>query len=419
MKKAKFITFLLVICMLLTILPTASALQPILLGNLSDATYLEGEAATPLSAGIFIIGTTFQWQSWSFVLHNWMNILGATDSSYTPPTTTAGTREYRYVSDNGGTIHNSASVTITVLKQPVLSVAPATQTLNAGGQASFMASAANIDGWDLTHSYWAWGPIPDPAGITGDYSAGGSISMTSISQVLNNPGVIYYFYVGEYIDTANGTKTIKVFSNGAKAIVNAVVQPPQPQYTNPFVDVHSTDWFYVNVMDAVQMGLINGTTPTTYSPNANLSIASAIKLAACMYQYYNTGVVTLANSPGNWYDSYVNYAVANGIISSSAYAGRYNDNATRADYVKIFYYALPASEYAQVQNVTPGAIPDVAVTDTYGAEVYAFYRAGILQGNDAYGTFAPASYIRRSEVAAIISRMMTPTNRITTAYPWL
>jgi hypothetical protein len=54
----------------------------------------------------------------------------------------------------------------------------------------------------------------------------------------------------------------------------------------------------------------------------------------------------------------------------------------------------------------------VAITDPYGYEVYTFYRAGILQGNDANGTFAPGSSIKRSEVAAIIARMMEPANRL-------
>lgn len=53
-----------------------------------------------------------------------------------------------------------------------------------------------------------------------------------------------------------------------------------------------------------------------------------------------------------------------------------------------------------------GAIPDVDVTDTYGTEIYTLYRAGILVGNDAYGTFTPSTYITRGAVATIIARMV-------------
>ena len=414
MKRTKIIAILLALILVFALAPSASALTPIFTGNLTDATYTVGEPATPLSVGLTIIGTTFQWQSWSYLLHIWLDITGETSGTYTPPTSAAGTRQYRCEKDSGGTVSVTSTVTITVLEKPALSLTPATQTITAGGQATFTVTAANTDGWDLTHSYWAWGPTNDPADIAGDFSSSGSIAVTTYTPTLNTAGSIFYFYVGEYTDQANGTKNITVFSNGAQAVVNAVVP-----FTNPFIDVHPTDWFYTNVMDAVQMGLVNGTTPTTYAPNGNLSIGSAIKLAACMHQYYHDGAVTLVNGTVIWYDTYVDYAIANGIISSSTYAGRYDNNATRAEYVKIFYYALPTSEYTQIQTVPPGAIPDVSITDSYGYEVYTFYRAGILQGNDALGTFAPNSNITRSGVAAIISRMMTSANRISTPYPWL
>ena len=206
------------------------------------------------------------------------------------------------------------------------------------------------------------------------------------------------------------TKNITVYSNGAQAVV---------YNTNPFTDISPSDWFYSDVLYAYNLGLVSGMTPTTYEPNGDLTIAQAIKLAACMHQYDSTGAVTLANGAVNWYDTYVDYAIANDIISSSTYAGHYGDDATRADYVKIFYYALPPASYTEIHTVPPGAIPDVAITDPYGYEVYTFYRAGILQGNDAAGTFAPGSNIRRSEVAAIIARMMDPANRITTPYAWV
>ena len=45
------------------------------------------------------------------------------------------------------------------------------------------------------------------------------------------------------------------------------------------------------------------------------------------------------------------------------------------------------------------------MNDTYASEIYTFYRAGILTGSDAQGTFNPDSSIKRSEVAAILIRM--------------
>ena len=53
------------------------------------------------------------------------------------------------------------------------------------------------------------------------------------------------------------------------------------------------------------------------------------------------------------------------------------------------------------------------LSDSYGAAVYKLYQAGVLTGNDEAGTFAPMTNIKRSEVAAIVNRMMHAENRIT------
>ena len=105
-----------------------------------------------------------------------------------------------------------------------------------------------------------------------------------------------------------------------------------------FTDVPAGEWYYNDVKQAVESGLINGKTATAYCPNDNLSYAEAVKLAACMHQKYTTGSVTLQNgSP--WYQSYVDYAKANKIITKDYI---WNTKATRAGYMEIFASALPA-----------------------------------------------------------------------------
>ena len=52
----------------------------------------------------------------------------------------------------------------------------------------------------------------------------------------------------------------------------------------------------------------------------------------------------------------------------------------------------------------------MTVASPYGSEIYTFYRAGILTG-DSKHNFNPGSSIQRSEVAAILARMMDSTLR--------
>jgi hypothetical protein len=67
--------------------------------NLSSATYMQGDAATPLNASATASpGTiTYQWQRYN---NAWMSISGATRSTYTPSTTSTGATPYRCVITN-------------------------------------------------------------------------------------------------------------------------------------------------------------------------------------------------------------------------------------------------------------------------------------------------------------------------------
>ena len=128
-------------------------------------------------------------------------------------------------------------------------------------------------------------------------------------------------------------------------------EPTEPPPPFPFTDVVSTDWFYNNVKTAWEMGLVNGKTATTYEPTANLTYAEAVKLAACMHQYYQTGNVTLVIGTTNWYDTYVAYAKTNGIISKDY---EWNAYATRAGYMEIFANALPDAALGAQNSVANG-----------------------------------------------------------------
>lgn len=170
-----------------------------------------------------------------------------------------------------------------------------------------------------------------------------------------------------------------------------------------FSDVTEDKWFYSDVCYAVQKGLINGRSAAVYAPDDFLSIAEAIKLAACMHQLYHNGSVSLTNDATLWYKSYLDYATANGIVTKTY--SNYDQKISRSEFVAIFYAALPSSEYTQKNTVNDNKIPDLKMTAANATQIYAFYRAGILTGSDAYGTFYPNNNIKRSEVAAILTRM--------------
>ena len=185
------------------------------------------------------------------------------------------------------------------------------------------------------------------------------------------------------------------------------------QITFPFNDVSKADWYYNSVRSAWYNGLIDGVTANEFRPDSTLTVAQAIKLAAALCQMEHEGKVRLTNGETKWYDTYVSYAIANGIIEQS-YASytdtQMNAPVTRGEFVHIFHGAKDG--YTAISTVADGAIPDVKTGDKFAAEIYELYRAGILTGSDTKGTFHAASTIKRSEAATILLRMYDSSVRI-------
>ena len=123
----------------------------------------------------------------------------------------------------------------------------------------------------------------------------------------------------------------------------------------PFTDVPASAWYYNDVKTAYESGLLNGKTASSFAPEDNLTYAEAVKLAAAMNQKYLTGSVTLTNgSP--WYQSYVDYCKAQGIIVRDY---DWTAPATRAGYIEIFARALPESALGPINTIADNAVPDV------------------------------------------------------------
>ena len=176
----------------------------------------------------------------------------------------------------------------------------------------------------------------------------------------------------------------------------------------PFKDVPANIWYYQDVASAYESGLINGRDETHFAPDANLTYAEAVKLAACMNQMYYYGYVNLESTGSIWYQEYVDYCYAEDIIFKDY---SWNQPATRAGYVEIFAHALPADALYARNDIADDTIPDVGMNHPQSAEIYLLYRAGVLTGNDKSGTFNPSSNIKRCEVAAILTRMLDDSAR--------
>ena len=176
-----------------------------------------------------------------------------------------------------------------------------------------------------------------------------------------------------------------------------------------FTDVVAGSWYAGSVETAYELGLVEGTSKTTFSPNDPITISSTLALACRLYSTYYGDNATFTGGT-IWYQPYVDYAIAKGIITSGQFTD-YNANATRRQFAAIMAKALPASALKSINTVEDGGIPDVASGSANYSDIYTLYRAGVLTGSDKAGTFLPETTIDRASVSAILSRMAMPSQR--------
>ena len=182
-------------------------------------------------------------------------------------------------------------------------------------------------------------------------------------------------------------------------------------FQGQFSDVPANQWFTNNVANAFSFGLMKGNSATTFNPYGDVTVAEAIAMAARIHSIYTTGTENFTQGTP-WYQCYLDYAYQNKIISYAYYNCDVKNKATRAQFAEIFAAALPDEALSIKNSVSDNAVPDVKMKDSYSAPVYKLYRAGILAGGDAKGTFSPGTFITRAECATIVARMADSDNRV-------
>lgn len=162
--------------------------------------------------------------------------------------------------------------------------------------------------------------------------------------------------------------------------------------TKTFTDVPTTHWAYTYVSRLVAEGVVSGTTPTTYSPGADVKYGEALKmiLIAAGYPAQTEG------SGSNWASNYLTLAYNYGIVSSKNV-----DLNAAIDRNTIAEIAAKALKISSASRINTGI---VGPTDSTNGYVYALYNAGIVGGDSSSGKncFYGSRSITRAEVAKVI-----------------
>jgi len=194
------------------------------------------------------------------------------------------------------------------------------------------------------------------------------------------------------------------FSDSPKSLYSA----------DTFSDIDENQWYGVNdqavVQKAYELRIMDGKGGGVFDPRGYITFAESVKMAAVVHNIYNGGDGYFTQGK-IWYQVYFDYAISAGIIESAATTGNNNRNATRAEMASIFAHSVPDSELQEINTVNN--LPDVQENSIYGEDIFKLFRAGVLTGDDSKGTFRPSDSIIRAEAAAIICRVVIPSERQT------
>ncbi len=180
-------------------------------------------------------------------------------------------------------------------------------------------------------------------------------------------------------------------------------------YSGQFTDVKADAWYANEVKSAYELGFMNGTSDTQFSPAGKVTVGQGITMAARINALANGKEVPANSTSGKWYDNAVKYALENGIIAEGDFDS-YDRNIKRHEMAELVYNSMTPGDFP-AQNVVY-SIPDVSNAADYTQKLLTLYNAGIVMGSDEYGSFNPDSDIVRSECAAIINRVALPENRL-------
>ena len=172
------------------------------------------------------------------------------------------------------------------------------------------------------------------------------------------------------------------------------------QVTNPFTDVYESDYYYDAVLWAVANGVTNGTSATTFSPGVTVTRAQMVTF---LWRAYGSPKATGSNSFADvsadaWYYDAVLWAVANGVTNGTS-ATTFSPDApvTRSQAVTYQWRA------AGSPVVAGDSFDDVAADAYYAGAVTWAVANGITNGTGG-NKFSPEVAVTRAQAVTFLWR---------------
>ena len=173
-----------------------------------------------------------------------------------------------------------------------------------------------------------------------------------------------------------------------KGVIGEQYAAPQGRILlNPFKDVKVSSWFGKYVIDLYNDGIINGTSATTYTPDAKLSWAAALKLLLVSHGDLKSEDATGAD----WSKNAIAKAAELGLVAADL------DGAKAISRLEFCQVAAKLNKLAESKTESP-------FTDCTDGYVMALVDAKVINGMTET-TFEPSATLTRAQIAKIIYQL--------------
>jgi len=199
-----------------------------------------------------------------------------------------------------------------------------------------------------------------------------------------------------------GDVTIQASFKEAEAGRTVTVLPA----TIPFTDVAPGSWYYDAVRFVYGKGMMNGTTPTAFSPNATTSRGMIVTILYRLEGEPAAGSASFTDVPsGQWYSAAVAWAAQNGIVDGYG-NGTFgpNESITREQMAAILYRYASYKGYSVTASSSISDYSDAPQVSSYAQTAMSWANAtGLITGTTAT-TLAPKGSATRAQAAMILMR---------------
>lgn len=321
-----------------------------------------------------------------------------------------------------GIISNEMNVTVTDSSTVITAFAPAeTKLPSSGGEVEFTLTGANLnDGIKLS--------ADEDDSITATTTGTDTEQKATISFPANTTGADVVYTIANDVDTQTVTVTIAKASGGGSTGGGSTGGGSTgggstgggstgdgstgggstgggstEGTTNSFIDVTSRDYYYDAVLWAVENGVTNGTSATTFSPDADVTRAQMVtflwRAAGSPEPQSSVNPFTDVSSSAYYYDA-VLWAVENGITNGTSATTFGPESAVSRAQAVTFLWRSASSPV-----VSGGSFADVA-DDAYYAQAVAWAVANGITNGTGGNSFSPDQIVSRAQAVTFLYRHM-------------